>query len=78
MLDCEFCRGTGIIGYNWERRKPKPQFGFHQLFVMVYELGIVPLFVDSRKAAACSVEGLLRRRSEHLTRMEIESEMEKT
>jgi hypothetical protein len=65
-LDCPFCRGSGIIGYDWTRRKPKPQFAYHQVFVMVMEWGATPLFADSRQGAACFIEGLLRRRWEYL------------
>jgi len=66
MLGCEFCHGSGVLGYNYDRRRITPQFTYHMLTQMMYAWKAAVLFADSRMGAACMIEGLLRRRHEHL------------
>ena len=64
--DCSWCGGSGLVGYNYERRRIGPPFTYHQVSVMLYSWGAVPLFCSDRTMAACMVEAVLRRRYESL------------
>jgi len=61
-LKCEACHGTGTVGYNYDRRRITPQFVYRRVFELMYHHKVVVLFAGSRVAAACCIEGLLRRR----------------
>lgn len=65
---CEFCLGKGFVGYDYSRRQKSvtSQFVYHRITEMIYEHHVAILFADSRIGAACMIEGLLRRRWEHL------------